>query len=173
MHTQRGWRSNFFPCKPSSKNWKLWKTCYCISWRRYICICTTLFLQTEVLWSERVMVYFRSRKILDILPRSWSRQRFRFELSWSSTSNPFPQWIWYKQQSWYKKQSCQGRSWLLVITVRIWQGCLKWWNYCWCWEVSPKMYNKAWCWHFRWTAFYCLPWEIFGVLHWMLSANFW
>ena len=58
-----------------------------------------------------------------------------------------------------------GGSWFLPLTIRIWQWCIEWWNDCWCWEVSPKMYNKAWCWHFRWTAFYCLPWEIFGVWH--------
>ena len=51
--------------------------------------------------------------------------------------------MWYSQQSRYKKQSCQGKSWLLPVTVRIWQGCTEWWNDCWCWEVSPKMYNKS------------------------------
>ena len=48
MHTQRGWRSNSFPCKPCNKDRKLWKCCYCISWRRYTCIRTTSFLKTEV-----------------------------------------------------------------------------------------------------------------------------
>ena len=143
-----GWRSNFFPCEPRNKDQKSWKYCYCISWHRYICIRTKSFLQTEVLWSGRVMVCFRSRKFQDILPHSWSHQWFRFELSWSSTSNPCHHWMMYSQQSCYKKQSCQGKSWLVPLTLRIWQGCIEWWNDCWCCEVSPKMYNKAWCWHF-------------------------
>ena len=104
------WRSNFFPHKPRNKDQKLWKCCYCISWHRYICIHTTPFLQFEVLWSGRVMVCFRSRKLQNILPHSWFRQSFRFGLSWKSTSNPCPHSMWYSQQSWYKKQSCQERS---------------------------------------------------------------
>ena len=167
---RRGWRSIFFPCKPRNKDRKLRKCCYCISWHWYICIRTLSF---EVLWSGRVMVCFRLRKFQNILPHPWSRQWFRFGLSWSSTGSQCPHWMRYSQQSRYKKQSCQGRSWELPLFKRIWQGCIEWWNDCWCWEVSPKMCKKAWYWHFRWTAFYCLPWEIFGVWHWALSTNFW
>ena len=154
MHTQRGWRSIFFPCKLRNKDRKLWKCCYCISWLICICIRTTSFLQTEVLWSGRVVVCFSLRQFQNIVPHSRFCQWFRLELCWSTTSNPCPQWMWYSHQGWYKKQSCQRRSWLLPLTVRIWQGCIESRNDCWCWEVSPKMYNKAWCWHFRWTAFY-------------------
>ena len=154
---RRGWRSIFFPCKPRNKDRKLRKCCYCISWHWYICIRTLSF---EVLWSGRVMVCFRLRKFQNILPHPWSRQWFRFGLSWSSTGSQCPHWMRYSQQSRYKKQSCQGRSWELPLFKRIWQGCIEWWNDCWCWEVSPKMCKKAWYWHFRWTAFYCLPWEI-------------
>ena len=79
---------------------------------------------------------------LNILAHSRSRQWFKFGLSWSANSNPCPHWMWYNQQSWYKKQSCQGRSWLLPLTVHIWQGCIEWWNDCWCWEVSHKCMAK-------------------------------
>ena len=50
--------------------------------------------------------------------------------------------MWYSQQRWYEKQSCQGRSWLLLLNVHIWQGYIEWWNDCWSWNVSPKMYRK-------------------------------
>ena len=115
---RRGWQSNFFQCKSRNKDKKLWKCGYCISWHRYICIYTTPLLQTEVLWSGRVMVCFRSRKLQNVLAHSWSCL-VRFELSWNSNSNPCPHWTWYSQQSWYRKHSCQGRSWLLPLTVSI------------------------------------------------------
>ena len=76
------WQLHFFPCKPRNKDRKLWKCCYCISWHRYICIHITPFLQFEVLWPGTVMVCFRSRKFQNILSHSWSRQSFRFGLSW-------------------------------------------------------------------------------------------
>ena len=121
-------RIDFFPCKPRNKGRKLWKCCYRISWHIYICIRTTSFLQTEVLWYGRVVVCFSLRQFQNIVPHSRFRPWFRFGLRWSTTSNPCPYWMWYSHQGWYKKQSCQRRSWLLPLTVRIWQGhwVMKW-----------------------------------------------
>ena len=139
MHTRRGWRSNFFPCTPRNKDRKLWK-CYCISWHilypHYIISANW----STLIWKSYGL--FQVEEIPDHSSHSWSRQWFRFGLCWSSTSNPCPHWMWYSQQSRYKKQSCQGRSWLLPLTVHIWLGCIEWWNDCWCWGFLLKCITK-------------------------------
>ena len=113
-HT-KGLMIKCFPCKSHNKDRKLWKCCYCISWHQYICIHNKPFLQTEVLWSGRIMVCFRSRKFHNILPLIWSRQWFRFGLCWSSTSNPCPHWMWYILQKLVQKAELSGIK-LMVTT---------------------------------------------------------
>ena len=103
---------------------------------RYILSALHHFCKVKYFLSGRVMVCFSSRKFQNILPHLWSRQWFRFGLSLSSTSNLCPHQMWYCQQSWYKKQSCQGWIWLLPLTVRIWQGCISWWNDIAWWNIT-------------------------------------
>ena len=55
MHTQTGWRSNPFLCKPCNKDQKLWKCCYCIFRHRYSLItihhfCKVKYFDLEELW---------------------------------------------------------------------------------------------------------------------------
>ena len=65
-----------------------------------------------------------------------------------------------------QKAGLSGKE--LIVTTYCTQLAKKHWVMKWsgCWEISLKMYNKVSCWYFRWIAFNCIPWQIFGVCQW-------
>ena len=106
-HIRRGWGWNFLLCKPRNQLKSEIMEVLLLHLLTQIYLyphCTISANWSTLTWKSYGL--FQVEELQNILPHSWSRQWFSFRISWSSTSNPWPQWMWYSQQSWYRKQSC-------------------------------------------------------------------